>query len=255
MRFVTALVFSKKLPIYFLKLHPTAPICLFIFRIHHKSGAKRNVLTTNSHLTICPKSAILVLPKGGSTIYEIIILCFGAWLTGVSKAGFGGGIGMIVVPMFTHFRSARNVIGLMLLLLFSTDIFSLRYYWKLWHRQSVTPLTLGSLFGIVLASLILKDISDVHLKKVIGGIACLFALLEFLRPYWQPWLRGSGRRVETTFHFKTWQGLVAGIFAGVFSTLAHMVRSGRHHLSSPTTLRQYHLCRDHNRHLFSTQHR
>ena len=129
---------------------------------------------------------------------------------------------MIVVPIFTHFRSARNVIGLMLLLLFSTDIFSLRYYWKLWHRQSVTPLALGSLFGIVLASLILKDISDVHLKKVIGGIACLFALLEFLRPYWQPRLRGSGGLVETTFHFKTWQGLVAGIFAGVFSTLAHM---------------------------------
>ncbi len=187
-----------------------------------ESGAKRNVLTTNSPLTICPKSAILVSPKGGSPIYEIIILCFGAWLTGVSKAGFGGGIGMIVVPMFTHFRSARNVIGLMLLLLFSTDIFSLRYYWKLWHRQSVTPLALGSLFGIVLASLILKDISDVHLKKVIGGIACLFALLEFLRPYWQPRLRGSGRLVETTFRFKTWQGLVAGIFAGVFSTLAHM---------------------------------
>ena len=127
---------------------------------------------------------------------------------------------MVVVPMFAHFRSARNVIGLMLLLLFSTDVFSLRYYWKLWHRQSVTPLTLGSLLGIILASLILKDISDVHLKKVIGGIACLFALLEFLRPYWLP--RLSKQSVETAFRFKTWQGLVAGTFAGAFSTLAHM---------------------------------
>ena len=180
------------------------------------------VSDTNRHLTICPKSALLVSPKGGSTIYEIIILCFGAWLTGVSKAGFGGGIGMIVVPMFTHFRSARNVIGLMLLLLFSTDVFSLRHYWKRWHRQSVTRLILGSLLGITLASLILKDISDVHLKKVIGGSACLFALLEFLRPYWLPRLRNSEQPVETAFHFKTWQGLVAGMFAGAFSTLAHM---------------------------------
>ena len=165
---------------------------------------------------------LLVSPKRRDTIYEIIILCFGAWLTGVSKAGFGGGIGMIVVPMFTHFRSARNVIGLMLPLLISTDLFSLRHYWKRWHRQSVTRLILGSLLGVTLASLILKDISDFHLKKVIGGIACLFALLEFLRPYWQPRLSRSGHSVETALHFKMWQGLIAGMFAGAFSTLAHM---------------------------------
>ena len=140
--------------------------------------------------------------KGGITIYEIIILCFGAWLTGVSKAGFGGGIGMIVVPMFTHFRTARNVIGLMLLLLFSTDVFSLSHYWRRWHRQSVTRLILGSLLGITLASFILKDISDVHLKKVIGGIACLFAVLEFLRPYWQPLLGNSGQSTQAPLQFK-----------------------------------------------------
>ena len=108
------------------------------------------------------------------------------------------------------------------MLLFSTDVFSLRHYWKRWHRQSVTRLILGSFLGITLASLILKDISDFHLKKVIGGVACLFALLEFLRPYWQPRLRNSGQHIETAFHFKTWQGLLAGLFAGVFSTLAHM---------------------------------
>lgn len=129
---------------------------------------------------------------------------------------------MIVVPMFAHFRSARNVIGLMLLLLFSTDVFSLRHYWKRWHRQSVTRLILGSVLGIVLASLILKDISDVHLKKVIGGTACLFAVLEFLRPYWQPLLGNSGESTDTALQFKRWQGLLAGMFAGAFSTLAHM---------------------------------
>lgn len=129
---------------------------------------------------------------------------------------------MIVVPMFAHFRSARNVIGLMLPLLFSTDIFSLTHYWKRWHRQSVIRLGIGSVLGIALASLILKDLSDVHLKKVIGGIACLFAALEFLRPYWQPLLGNSEQPLETAFQFKVWQGLLAGMFAGAFSTLAHM---------------------------------
>ena len=44
-------------------------------------------------LTIPPKCAIFSA-RGGTTIFEVIILCFGAWLTGVSKAGFGGGIGL-----------------------------------------------------------------------------------------------------------------------------------------------------------------
>ena len=110
----------------------------------------------------------------------------------------------------------------MLLLLFSTDVFSLRHYWNRWHRQSVMRLILGSLLGIALASLILKDLSDYHLKKAIGGIACLFALLEFLRPYWQRWLGNTEQPVETAFYFRAWHGLLAGLFAGVFSTLAHM---------------------------------
>ncbi len=129
---------------------------------------------------------------------------------------------MIVVPMFAHFRSARHVIGLMLLLLFSTDVFSLRHYWKRWHRQSVTRLILGSLLGITGASLMLKEISEFHLKKVIGGVTCLFALLELLRPYLQGWLGNPKQQGKASWNFRMWHGLIAGMFAGAFSTLAHM---------------------------------
>ncbi len=125
---------------------------------------------------------------------------------------------MIVVPMFTHFRAARNVVGLMLMLLFSTDVLSLKHYWKRWHHESILLLIPGSILGIVLASLILKDISDSHLKKVIGGIACLFALLEFFRPYWDIRLGTS----ETGPRFKVVLGFGAGVLTGGFSTLAHM---------------------------------
>ena len=129
---------------------------------------------------------------------------------------------MIVVPMFTQFRAPRNVIGLMLLLLFSTDVFSLRHYWKRWHRESVVRLVLGALVGIAFASLILKDISDVHLKKTIGGIACLFAVLEFLRPYWQGQLGCFATAPEAAHSLKAWYAFFAGMLTGSFSTLAHM---------------------------------
>ena len=61
-----------------------------------------------------------------------------------------------------------------------------------------------------------------HLKKMIGGIACLFAVLESLRPYWQPLLGNSEQSTSTALQFKVWQGLLAGLLAGAFSTLAHM---------------------------------
>ncbi len=155
-------------------------------------------------------------------IYEIIVLCFGTWLTGVSKAGFGGGIGMIVVPLFAQFRPIRNVLGLMLPLLFSTDVFSLGHYWKQWHRQNIWQLVPSAIIGIAVGSFILKDISEVHLKKVIGGIVCLFAVLEFFRPRIMQRLNPDSTDEEPVVRFKTWHGVLAGAVAGVFSTLAHM---------------------------------
>ena len=129
---------------------------------------------------------------------------------------------MIVVPLFAQFRPARNVVALMLPLLFSTDVISLGHYWKQWHRKSVWQLIPGAVIGIVLASFILKDISDDHLKKVIGGIACLFAVLEFVRSKRIRWQNPDTEIRDNPIRFKTWHGLVLGAVAGIFSTLAHM---------------------------------
>ncbi len=140
----------------------------------------------------------------------------------MSKAGFGGGIGMIVVPLFAQFRPARNVVAIMLPLLFSTDVISLGHYWKQWHSKSIWRLIPGAIIGIVFASFILKDISDVHLKKTIGGIACLFAILEFLRSRITPRLNPDSTNETPALQFKAWHGVLLGILGGIFSTLAHM---------------------------------
>lgn len=129
---------------------------------------------------------------------------------------------MIVVPLFAQFRPIRNVLGLMLPLLYSTDIISFGHYWKQWHRQSIWRLIPGAIIGIAFASFILKDISNEHLKKVIGGIVCLFAVLELFRPRIMQRLNPDSTEEESVIHFKTWHGVLAGIFAGIFSALAHM---------------------------------
>ena len=131
---------------------------------------------------------------------------------------------MLVTPMLIYIMPPKTVVGMMLPLLFSTDIFSLFHYWKRWDRQNIVRLIPGSVLGIIIGSFILNDISDVHLKKVIGGIACLFAALSFFRSRLtekntvqpgQVWADSGGR-------FKVWHGVIAGILTGIFSTLAHI---------------------------------
>lgn len=110
----------------------------------------------------------------------------------------------------------------MLPLLFSTDVISLGHYWKQWHRPSIWRIVPGAIIGITIASFILKDISDVHLKKTIGGIACLFAVLEFVRGRFTQRFRTATTEMAPAIQFKVWHGVVLGIIAGIFSTLAHM---------------------------------
>lgn len=130
---------------------------------------------------------------------------------------------MIVVPLFASFRPARKVVlPLMLLLLFSTDVISLGHYWKQWHKKSIWRLIPGAVIGIVFASFILKDISDVHLKKIIGGIACLFAVIEFLRGKIRKPFNPDDTDEPSAIHFKAWHGVLLGTLGGIFSTLAHM---------------------------------
>lgn len=155
-------------------------------------------------------------------IFEIIILCFGTCLTGISKAGFGGGIGMFVLPLFTQMRSSRYAVALMLPLLFSTDVISLAHYWKQWHRTSILRLIPGAIIGIILASFVLIDISDYHLKKVIGAIVCLLTVIEFFRAQILQWIDPDKPDPDAVVQFKIWHGVIAGIVAGFFSTLAHM---------------------------------
>lgn len=129
---------------------------------------------------------------------------------------------MIVVPLFTLFRPVRNVLPFMLLLLFSTDVISLGHYWKQWHRKSIWRLIPGAIVGIIIASFILKDLSNEHLKKIIGGIVCLFAVLEFLRGRITKHLNPDATDEPPAIQFKAWHGVLLGILGGIFSTLAHM---------------------------------
>lgn len=138
-----------------------------------------------------------------------------ALLIGVSKAGFGGGMGILVGPLLALlFEDARASIGWMLPLLFVCDIVSLLPYWKKWDPRNVKCLLPGALFGIFIGDFALGIITEAALGRLIGALAIFFCLLQIV-----PWTRPKpGKTWEPAW----WFGVMVGVGTGFISTLSHV---------------------------------
>lgn len=145
---------------------------------------------------------------------QIAALIFASLWTGMAKAGFGVGVGIVVTPLLSLFLPARKVVGLLLPLLIATDIYVLRAYWKRWSLRNVGALLPGMVVGIGLGWLLFGVLSDLALKRAIGILACLFAPLHLL----QKRLTRGDEAITPPF----WLGLPVGAFGGMASTLAHV---------------------------------
>lgn len=135
-------------------------------------------------------------------------------LIGISKAGFGGGTGILVMPVLALLIDPRESLGLMLPLLLACDIMSLCFFWGQWEVRNLLLLSSGSAVGIVAGSFALDAISTEALSRAIGGIAITFALIQAARN-WMP--RGSEQ-----WRPPAWFGVLVGFGTGFVSTLAHV---------------------------------
>jgi uncharacterized membrane protein YfcA len=147
-------------------------------------------------------------------VADWVILNLGGFIIGLSKAGFGGFAGVVVGPMLALWRPPREAIGLMLPLLIAGDLFSIPYYWRKWDSRNLVLLMVPAVFGIAIGTYVLSGINDRALKQVIGGIALIFSAGQILRE------RAGGR--VSAWKVKPIHGIIAGLTAGVFSTMAHL---------------------------------
>jgi uncharacterized membrane protein YfcA len=145
---------------------------------------------------------------------RFIVMCLGAFLIGLSKAGFGGGTGMIVAPLLALVMPPKLGLGLMLPLLLATDVMALAYYRGQWDRRSVVVLLPPALLGIGLGGYLLRLIPGDLLARLIGLLALGFGGMHL----WQA--RRPLRPAKV--RFRPWLGAALGFVAGVTSTLAHL---------------------------------
>jgi uncharacterized membrane protein YfcA len=101
-------------------------------------------------------------------------------LAGLSKGGFGGGIGFVGVLALSQVSSPIQAVAIMLPILCVMDLIGVQAYRKDWHRPSMKVLGIGCLIGTVIGMLTFKWMDDQLIRLMVGLIAIAF-FIDFFR--------------------------------------------------------------------------
>jgi len=132
---------------------------------------------------------------------------------GISKGGFGSGAAFAATPLMALVVPPGAAIGLMLPLLMLMDVSALRPYWRQWSSRDAWRLTIGSLPGVILATVFYTRVSPEALKLLIGIVALGFLAYQLARA--RGWLRPREHPYGRV------AGLAAGAVAGFTSFVSH----------------------------------
>ena len=133
------------------------------------------------------------------------------FINGVSKGGFGSGLGIVSVPLMALTVPVTEAAAIMLPILCVMDLAALWAYRRSWDRENMEIMLPAGLTGLVLGALTFRYINEAGLKLVLGTVA-----VGFVFYHWS----GAVRHLT-----KTQPSRVKGYFwcciAGYTSTVAH----------------------------------
>ncbi|TCK03077.1 sulfite exporter TauE/SafE family protein [Marinobacterium mangrovicola] len=103
-------------------------------------------------------------------------------IVGISKGGFGGGLGLLAVPMMSLVISPIQAAAIMLPILCLMDLVGLWSFRGKGDFSLLKVLIPASLVGIIVGALSFNYLSERSLEFIVGAIAVLFTLNYWLRP-------------------------------------------------------------------------
>lgn len=103
-------------------------------------------------------------------------------IIGVSKSGFGSGLGVLGVPLMSLVIPPIQAAGILLPLLCVMDIFNVWHYRFTWDKTNLRILLPAGLFGILLGTFTFRYLSEAHMRILVGTIAILFVANFFFGP-------------------------------------------------------------------------
>lgn len=134
-------------------------------------------------------------------------------IAGISKGGFGGGLGVVSVPLMALAIDPVVAAAIMLPILCSMDLMGLKAYWQKWNVEQLKILVPAAIVGIIIGALTARYLRSSDVKLLVGMIAVGFALYHWLKPYLLPHIEAAKTSVV--------QGRFWGTLAGFTSFIAH----------------------------------
>ena len=134
-------------------------------------------------------------------------------LFGISKGGFGGGLGTAAVPLMALVISPVQAAAILLPILCIMDLVAMWKFRGKWLWPELKVLLPASLLGILTGTLLFEYMSASVVRLIVGVVAISFTL-----HYWISKKRSSSADLP---HFPRSYALLGGSVAGFTSFVAH----------------------------------
>ncbi|WP_420005492.1 sulfite exporter TauE/SafE family protein [Arenibacterium sp. LLYu02] len=108
-----------------------------------------------------------------------LISALSIFLTGLSKSGFGGGLGVMAVPMMSLFVAPQFAAAVMMPLLLAMDMLVIWRYRRSWDRAIVFSLLPAACLGLILGRMTFAHM-DANIIKLLIGLLAAFFVVQFL---------------------------------------------------------------------------
>lgn len=149
-------------------------------------------------------------------ITDLLFYCVAlpaVFFDGVSKGGFGGGLGVIAVPMMALAIAPAQAAAIMLPLLVIMDIFNVWSYRGRWNRREAVMIIGFAAIGIAIGGLSFHALNENTIRIILGVISVVFAA------NWT--LRQLIRKPQPQQPFSVTKGGACSTVAGFTSFIAH----------------------------------
>jgi hypothetical protein len=118
-------------------------------------------------------------------------------VTGISKGGFAGGLGILAVPLMSLTIPPREVAGIMLPILCLMDAIGVWAYRRRYDAANLRILMPSAIIGNVIGTVTFTWFDDQAIKFMVGTIAVIFTLSYYLSkgpekpPTPRNWIKGT----------------------------------------------------------------
>lgn len=134
-------------------------------------------------------------------------------ISGISKGGFAGGAGNMMMPLMALVVPAPVAAGIALPLLCAMDVSGLRAWWGTWDKREMRVLIPGALVGILVGGLTFRLFSDQAIKAMVGVTTLVFLGRTL-------WLARHRQPPPAAPHDPV-KGAICAAASGFTSTIAH----------------------------------